>query len=571
MSNPYSITVGRGDEYVKGRGVQQFDFSKTVMKSNPFSMYIDHGSLSDYIEMGMFVNLNHHQERIFRGRIFGFDEDDDGISLSGNDIMVGFPNVFVDIDYTDSTTLKELIYDIMHSASGQRHVDDIDAETFVRPTNLSRQWIINDKPLMTMLKDLIPSSQDPSSFRRNTFFLDPYNNFYIEPIGGGGEFRGSIDVQKRKMGCKVDGNFCNYAVYRGARSIPEPANRDSWTELSVDEWRGGTTIVNDVANSVKNAASIKCTHSGYVDTDLYFGDFGFDSRDFSQNDYVEFYIKVKRASGSETISLSDSYFYFWDGVYEEATAYFDDNENGVTTIADNTWTRLRIPITDTVNGPADATIEMTFHIEYPTYTGSREIWIDGFFIERSERKSTQKDENSIRTFGLFEKRKRDTNLWDTADCVAAAQSLLNPYPKMKYIVTAKGYVPIRLNQTISVRWKEVDWVLPLTDSRMTLKAGVTNSFLTFGGMPLSADDVNNALAAENRAESYGKVVRHNKDIDAGDDPLNHETVVVDDGVSDIFLDRYGLRRWGGKSPTIIAPSGVFYSWGDFNQYDVSPL
>lgn len=570
MSDPYSIKVGRGDEFARGRGIQQFTFTKSVQKTNPFSLYIDHGALSDYIEMGMLVNLYHNQERIFKGRVLGFDEDDDGISIAGNDMLVAFPNVFVDLDYDDGETFETLLYDVMHKTSTKRHVDNIDAETFVRPTNLYRQWIINDKPLMTMLNDLVPSSQDPSGFRRNTFFLDPYDNLYVEPIGGGGEFRGAIDLQKRKMGCKVDGSFCNYAVYRGVKAIPEPANRDSWTEDNAAVWMLTTQFctVTDDTESQKNAAGMKVTLSGSFD--VMRPEIGFDDpRDFSGHDFCELFVRMDPASG--TIDFNSCAIQFIDDSVNYAyIAAFSDNVDGITSMSSGTWYRLRIPLTEDV-GDTSSIVEIRVQLKFSASSASHVAYFDGLFIERTERVATIRDENSIKTFGLFEKRKRDTNLWTTAEVTTAAQALLNPYPKMNYAVTARGYVPMRLNQTIGVRWKEVDWVLPLTQNRMTLKAGVTTSHMTFGGMPLSADDVNNALAAENRAETYGRVVRHNKEVDSGDDPLNHETVTVDDGVSDLRPYRWGLKSWKGKSGVILSPAGNVVSWGDFNQYERIPL
>ena len=574
MSDPYSIKVGRDDEFVRGRGIQQFTFTKTVQKTNPFSLYVDHGALSDYIEMGMLVNLYHNQERIFKGRILGFDEDDDGISIGGNDMMVAFPNVFVDLEYDASYGLKKLIYDVMHSISTQRHVDHIDAETFVRSTNLERQWIINDKPLMTLLNDLVPSSQDPSSYRRNTFFLDPYDNFYVEPIGGGGEFRGAIDLQKRKMGCKVDGNFCNYAVYRGVRAIPYPANRDSWTENNASVWDSVGSVLTDSTDSQSNLTSLHSIRA----TPSYRHSLSFEFDEYKSTEgyeYVNLWFKMKAGPlfGGQC-QLDECYFRLYDVAsgYIIADAFFDDNVSGITSVADDTWYQIRIPLNfDAGPGNPEQLDAFQLQYEWTVSTEDHESWTDGLFLDRAERVSTQMNADSIKTFGLFEKRKRDTNLWYTSDCVAAAQALLNPYPKMNYNITARGYVPIRLNQTIGVRWKEVDWVLPLTQNRMTLKAGVTTSHLTFGGMPLSADDVNNALAAENRAETYGRVVRHNKGVDSGDDPLNHETAVSDDAVPDLSPNRWGLESWKGKSGVILSPTGRIINWGDFNQYDVIPI
>jgi hypothetical protein len=556
----YSIKVGRDDDFVRARGVQQFDFTNSVMKTNPFSMYIDHGALSDFIDMGHLVMLYHNQERIFKGRILGFDEDDDGIAIAGNDMSVAFPNVYVDLTYESSSDLRDLLYDIMHSTSSKRHVDNIDAETYVRPTNLERQWGITDKPLMTLLTDLVPSSQDPTGFRRNTFFLDAYDKLYVEPIGGGGEYKGSIDVQKRKIGSKIDGSFCNYSVFRGSRSVPDPASRDSWTEGDAanryDSVTGNMTFT-DSKVAMKNQYSVKGVFDLTSVSEIVVFDYG-NPRNFEGYGYVELQFKMVAAAGAPDIDYC--YFMMEDTIASNGyTAQFANNVSGITSITSDTWYTIRIPLSyGAGNREEISEFWLKFGFDTP---GNHTVYFDNLFIEKTEQVVTILDENSIKTFGLFEKRKRDSNLFSLPEVTASAQALLNPYPKMNYPVTARGYVPIRLNQTIGVRWKEVDWVLPLTQNKMTLKAGVTTSHLMFGGMPLSADDINVALASENRAETYGKVVHHNTDTG-----YNHDTVSVDDGVPEAFRNLIGLKAYKGKSPDLIAAYALYLNWEDFNIY-----
>jgi len=567
MSDPYSVRVGRGDEYVRGRGIQQFDFTDKAQSTRPFTMYIDHGSLSDFIEMGQFVKLYHNQERIFKGRILGVHEDDSGISIAGNDMMVGFPNIFVDAQYpsyqyTNGYGLKKLIRDLVHKTSDKRHVDYIDAETFVRPTNYASWWNINDKPLMTLLNDLVPSSQDPTSYRRNTFFLDPYDNLHVEPIGAGGVFKGAIEVQKKKIGAKVDGSFCNYAVFRGTKAVPDPIQRDSWTEGDSHLQIAGNITWTDDNDCMKNLLSLKGVRTSPYDRI----DFRFDlsaGRDWSMTDYAEFYIKMIPAAG--VIDMEESFVYLDDDEYFTHLGHFDENVNDITSMSSGEWYKLRIPLPLYEGDPTHV-----FHVGVTarfTDDGNHTALLDNFWIERSERISTQKNLLSIKTFGMFEKRKRDSTLWYLADVVAAAQRLLNPYPKMDYAITAKGYVPIKLNQTIDVRWKEVDWVLPLTQKKVTLKGKVTNTFLTFGGMPLSADDVTTSLAAETRAEAYGRNVRINKGIGSGDDPYSQESFGADDGIGPIGIPDLPLEWYKGRSANLMAlVIDRHMTWEEFNQY-----
>jgi len=286
-----------------------------------------------------------------------------------------------------------------------------------------------------------------------------------------------------------------------------------------------------------------------------------EAKDFSDYEYVQF--QTKMIPGNGTVSMALSFFLMQDSVSAYAyTAYFDDNVNGITSMSSDTWYTLRIPLTLGAGDPTDVkNLNLTF--VFTLTSAAHQAYFDNLFLERAERVATIKDERSIKTFGLFEKRKRDTNLWEDADVLAAAQGLMNPYPKMNYSITANGYVPMRLNQTIGVRWKEVDWVLPLSQKRIVFKAGITNSMLTFGGKPLSADDINSALAADTRAETYGKVIRHRGQPDAGNDPLNHETVTVDDGIPTVLRGLGGLSQWAGKSPSLLSLGYDYYGWDHY--------
>jgi len=173
------------------------------------------------------------------------------------------------------------------------------------------------------------------------------------------------------------------------------------------------------------------------------------------------------------------------------------------------------------------------------------------------------------TFGLFEKRKTDRNLKYQVDVDAAAAALLNSYPKIKYDITALGFVPIGLNQTIDVRWKEVDWVLPLTSRNINLNGPTHTTTLLFGGMPLSADDAIIALAAELRAESYGQIVRTNNAIGTGDDPEIQNTVQQDEGdLSYVDLDDFlnpnlPLTGYYGRSAGLMGANEGYFSWRDY--------
>lgn len=579
-SSPYWIRAGRDEDWMTGVGIQQFDYTDEVEKSNTFSLYIDSGAFSYFLEYGMYVELYHNQERIFKGRIMSIYEDDSGLQIGGNDLMVAFPNVYVDA-YKGESDLKFLIEDLMDRNKLTRHVDGIDAVTYVYPTNLSMKWDITDQTLMKMLKDLVSSSQDPSSLRKNTFFLDPYSNLHIEPIGASGMFTGAIDIQKRKIGGGIDGNFCNYAVMRGMRSSPMPANRDTWTEHVGNwiPWLSNDTVEEDNDDSVINQGSIKYTMNRSGVSYYMLGVIGWARyKDMTGGDYIEGWIKATYSG--ETLDTSASGFVILDFEDENiAYAWYEDSVFGAPAMVSDEWYFVRIPLN---YGGLDGDVSQAkyiFHQQtFSTEKSSgRTMSLDGLAIIRSEKVATLRDEKSIKTFGLFEKRKRDPKLRRQSDTEARAQELFNPYPKINYNVTANDYVPIGLNQMIEVRWRDIDWVLPLTQKKVMMKAGVTNTMMQFGGKAISIDDTIQALAAETRTEAYGKRSRAKKDIEPSGDPENHTTYESDDGQPEYgdfgeLEDPITLRyNYGGKSPEILSEAEeLYYQWCDFNKYKGDP-
>jgi len=127
-------------------------------------------------------------------------------------------------------------------------------------------------------------------------------------------------------------------------------------------------------------------------------------------------------------------------------------------------------------------------------------------------------------------------------------------------VTVGGYTPIQLNQIVRVKWKGLTWGLPLTSKKVTFNGPVHITKLDFGGIPLEVDDTLVGLAAEMRAEAYGKNPVWRKAFGAGDDKLQHEAKQYDEShgtftdTNDAWRKLLPLNSFTGRSSAIVAAS-----------------